>query len=903
MDNIFSFSLFICLCSLPHHISSRSQTIFQCDRVFDETQPKGEFSFPILPKSPTDDLYKDNNTRLSNLQCVYSFVAGQGQRVKLEFEHFQLAGSSESCEIEYVDIYSELESIDSDLLAGSLGGRYCGSVAPHIRISLRRVIVLVFHSRARERSHEFGFRGKYSFIAEAKYVPGRRVDSKNMCTFLIEPSNKKKGVIFSPTYPGTYPKNFHCSYLLRGRSGQRIRLLFRDFDVFFGGEHCPYDSVTLYDGSRPTDPIIKKVCGLQQRMELYSVGPDLLIHFNSTNPAKADPRGFVIEYEFSTRFVDIVQLVNGERGVTHMRGTECDIRVESNRETIHYIHSPAFPNLYPANTTCAYILDGLQGDQNLEKVIVTFEELAVLSTDADAVNSIPSGDDITCPVAWVGIATSESSMKTVLSTTDDQNFETTLCERIPPRSTLLGPYESEGPRMVIQFGTTDKIINDDMNPYGFKAKIEFKTDFGVAGEPMGTSNECLFRFRSPMGFFNSPRYPANYPLDTNCSYYIQGVPGQQILIYFEQFALFEEDESCKDWLEIFDVFHEPDGSERLALQERYCAGAFPGPTVSAFGAHEMRVIFSSDSSGTGNGFKALYEIRPSRREDIPSTDTHGGNRCGRKIYASATSPTGSLTSPNYPIKYTKDVHCDWEIIAREGYKLLLTISEMEVEGAMTATTANCQKAAIRVAGASRTEYCGTDQASFAPVVTQNNTVRISFLTSPDKVNGLKGFNMTWTEVRQVNEMSECSSSSEYLCTYSRLCISADLRCNGDDNCGAHDDTDESHCELEISSADKTIVIAGVFCGSIFLFICGFFCYLFKKKLERKKKKQRHTSSRHRQRQPYRSQKPMGKAGHMNDSELPSPATSRFVHHDATGILPPITLQTINDPNADYTFYG
>ncbi|VDO07418.1 unnamed protein product [Haemonchus placei] len=134
--------------------------------------------------------------------------------------------------------------------------------------------------------------------------------------------------------------NFHCSYLLKGRRGQRVRLFFRDFDIYFGGEHCPYDSVTIFDGSSTSSPIIKKVCGLQQRMELYSVGTELLIHFNTTNPAKADPRGFVIEYEFSSRFVDVTQLLHGQKGVTHMRGTECDIRVESNRETSHYIYSP-----------------------------------------------------------------------------------------------------------------------------------------------------------------------------------------------------------------------------------------------------------------------------------------------------------------------------------------------------------------------------------------------------------------------------------------------------------------------------------------------------------------------------------------------------------------------------------
>lgn len=36
-----------------------------------------------------------------------------------------------------------------------------------------------------------------------------------------------------------------------------------------------------------------EVCGLQQRMEMFSVGGSMLIHFNTTEPPKADPRGLV----------------------------------------------------------------------------------------------------------------------------------------------------------------------------------------------------------------------------------------------------------------------------------------------------------------------------------------------------------------------------------------------------------------------------------------------------------------------------------------------------------------------------------------------------------------------------------------------------------------------------------
>lgn len=87
----------------------------------------------------------------------------------------------------------------------------------------------------------------------------------------------------------------------------------------------------------------------------------------------------------------------------------------------------------------------------------------------------------------------------------------------------------------------------------------------------------------------------------------------------------------------------------------------------------------------------------------------------------------------------------------------------------------------------------------------------SFLTAPEKVNGLNGFNFTWTEVRRVERNgflclsqnftlilipgdSECAGEENYLCSYTRLCIASGLRCNGDDNCGENDDTDEAHCK-------------------------------------------------------------------------------------------------------------
>lgn len=55
------------------------------------------------------------------------------------------------------------------------------------------------------------------------------------CTFTVDSEHRRSGNILSPTYPGTYPKDLGCSYQFIGKRSQRVRLEFRDFDLFFGG--------------------------------------------------------------------------------------------------------------------------------------------------------------------------------------------------------------------------------------------------------------------------------------------------------------------------------------------------------------------------------------------------------------------------------------------------------------------------------------------------------------------------------------------------------------------------------------------------------------------------------------------------------------------------------------------
>lgn len=69
------------------------------------------------------------------------------------------------------------------------------------------------------------------FLAE--YIVG--TPGPPPCSYVINHTQQREGVLVSSTYPGAYPKDMSCTYQFIGKSSQRVRIEFRDFDLFYGG--------------------------------------------------------------------------------------------------------------------------------------------------------------------------------------------------------------------------------------------------------------------------------------------------------------------------------------------------------------------------------------------------------------------------------------------------------------------------------------------------------------------------------------------------------------------------------------------------------------------------------------------------------------------------------------------
>ncbi|KQS38805.1 tolloid-like protein 2 isoform X1 [Drosophila erecta] len=766
----------------------------ECDQTFVSRiggPQNGSFSAPLL-----------HNHRNHSRQCLYTFLAGPGQRVEVVFKSFNLRGSPPdgsavgelpSCVHEYMDIYSEVQSSEpAELINSPFGGRYCGTIPPRRRISMYRAVAISFFSNKNVTTDLF--EGTFRFINASEYEIGIPI-AGSPCSYTITPSMSvnKTGALISPTYPGAYPKDMSCTYQFLGESNQRVRLEFRDFDLFFGGPHCPFDYVKVYDGPDNSSALIGTYCGQQRNLVLYSSESSLFVHFYTlSRTANTQNRGFKGIYEFSESFVKL-DFIRENDGI-HIRGSECDQKILSKKESTGFVLSPNYPYPYIPKTVCRYFIYGMQDAQHLERVRLEFNAFNIPKVEHKD-KSESNCTDGYLKIYLKGQETADAYDK----------FDYELCGNETQR------VISEGPRLAMVFSS------GELQGRGFKGKYTFETEYKIPGTaaPDGTCSFTYVSSSKKRGELNSPRYPSNYPSDTNCSYLFLAEADEQVTIVFDHFKIKADNNAnatagaygsgaCfEDWLEMYVVYR--DNNDRLL--GRYCGQTAPGPVESPRGAVGLRITLHTDQESVASGFKARYFFESAKSD---------AGDCGGNF---SNQDSGLITSPNWPAGYKAPGRgmasnaCNWVMKARPGYKLSIHFEQFGLEG--DPANRGCPAAVLRLwmnvdSDQPPLELCGEK-----PPVEQwhytstGQTARISFTTS-DKTVGAQGFRIVWTEIQDSGPGPpsvglHCESTYHFQCG-AGYCISDKLRCDGVKNCGPGDDTDELHCTTEAAEEDYDVLI-------------------------------------------------------------------------------------------------
>ncbi|KAF0294851.1 Dorsal-ventral patterning protein tolloid [Amphibalanus amphitrite] len=527
----------------------------ECDRVYVSREDQDE---PAPFEAPTL-----HNPLGHSRQCLLKFIAQPHQRVKISFRLMRLRGTYPDCQHEYLDVFSELRRPDEDLLETPFGGRFCGMIAPRARISLYNSLVLGFYTDQAETDGEL-FYGTYQFINASKYELGTPIPG-SPCSFEINHSNqKRKGLLVSPTYPGVYPKGLNCEYRFVGKPGQRIRLEFRDFDLFMGGHHCPFDFVRIYDGANQSAPLIGTFCRPERNLVKYSTGHQLLMTFvtiqRTPNPEK---RGFSGIYEFSESFVNL--------GLSEPGAGAADVR---------HVRRPG-EALQTGTTIAEYDSDTDKGcDGGYVRIYLrgqyTSSPLVFPRCDGGYVRIYLRGQDTSSPPSSSSGVTAATCASTCAVRTRAHplvflrcdggyvriylrgqevkeafdKFDRELCGRQVPES-----VRSNGARLTLVFSS------GATQGSGFKANFKFETEYQsdhlylptecqsdhlyLPSEYLipGTAapdGSCRFTYNSAAGKrgdFNSPRHPANYPSATACEYTFETQRNEQVRLVFDNFKV------------------------------------------------------------------------------------------------------------------------------------------------------------------------------------------------------------------------------------------------------------------------------------------------------------------------------------------------------------------------------
>ena len=80
------------------------------------------------------------------------------------------------------------------------------------------------------------------------------------------------GTIKSPNHPNNYPNNLNCVYLIDLGLGYDITLTFHKF-ILEKKEDCPYDFLSVREGTLPDSPPIIKICGDILPPDIPTKGP------------------------------------------------------------------------------------------------------------------------------------------------------------------------------------------------------------------------------------------------------------------------------------------------------------------------------------------------------------------------------------------------------------------------------------------------------------------------------------------------------------------------------------------------------------------------------------------------------------------------------------------------------
>ncbi|PNF23973.1 hypothetical protein B7P43_G09286 [Cryptotermes secundus] len=473
-----------------------------CGGVFSE--PSAVLKSPFYPNSyPTNRI------------CIYEIELLPGQAVELCFQDFEVEDtSSPPC------LYDYLEIRDGHNENATLLGQYCGGrdqfPSPCIT-SQYNFLWLKFKTDGSVSNR--GFYANYSSIDVG-------------CGGILK---QQQGTIQSPNYPLVYPNDHTCRWIIVGALNTVVQLTWQSFRLegnpYRGNrDDCPYDKVVVFDNSSVPEHggIMGIYCGSTLPPVLTTTGNVMSIIFKTDYSASRE--GFSATYTT----LDSSRMCGGtyftSKGI---------------------LQSPNYPNNYPHNKDCQWIIS-----------VPTGQQIKLNVTDF----ILEGGSN--CRYDYLEIRNGGSQMAPLIG----RYCGTTIPRSIPSLSNQL----------FLQF-----VSDNSGRQRGFRITWD------------GTATGCGGTLTAPTGSLISPNYPEAYGHSGECFWRISVSRGSVIQIVFVDLEL-ESHPTCRyDYIEVYDG--RDSSSKKIG---RYCSAP---PLLLRSTSNHVFIKFRSDLSITGRGFHIRYQ--------------------------------------------------------------------------------------------------------------------------------------------------------------------------------------------------------------------------------------------------------------------------------------------------------
>ncbi|CAB1340813.1 unnamed protein product [Coregonus sp. 'balchen'] len=629
------------------------------------------------PNTPGSDQYDHQ------VSCAWVIRADANKILRITFPHFELENSA-NCDFDFLQIH------DGESASAYQLGKYCGTSTPAELFSSHNA--LYFWFRSDHSVNAGGF--TVAWTSQTPVCGGE----------LTEPH----GNINSPGYPGNYPPNRDCYWTVDVAPGLLITFAFGTLSLE-NHPDCNYDYLEIRDGLRPEDPVLGKYCSNVTPAPRQTTGPAAWIRFHS-DFSNSD-RGFHITYTTSPSDPGCGGTFTESEGI---------------------IISPNWPNNYAHNRQCIYIIR-----------LPANEIVRDGTTETDPLIGKYCGYTIPAPILsssnalWIRFKSDASISQAGFRAT----YEVGCGGTFSGTGQIRSPYhpdayphnkecewvinQPQGYVVTLNFLTFD--IESGSCVYDFVERsmyIRFKTDSSVSNHGFTASYDsamegCGTTLNAPSGSLTSPGHPNNYPHGANCTWYISVAPGNLIRLSFTSFNM-EYHTSCNyDYVEVYDNGTVATGTKL----GRYCGRSVPPSLTST--DNLMTVLFVSDISLATEGFSANY------------VSINATTDCSETF----TSPTGELSSPNFPSNYPTNRQCIYKIIVGVNMQIMLNFTDFTLEG----SPPNCalDYVEIRDGGYETSPLIGKFCSTQRPPMLVSHSNRLWLMFRSDYSVTFPGFRAHW----------------------------------------------------------------------------------------------------------------------------------------------------------------